>query len=170
MRSISTFVLLLLINSTIVAQQIESSENNEAIKSPKNSIYVEFAGNGISYSLNYDYRIKEKIVARVGANYAPTLVAPGVGVLTYGSYLFGKEDEFFELGAGLLYVFSEEPALVPFVDNSGSIEGGILTGTIGYRYQSAKRPVLFKASLTPFYSFFADRMFISAGLSIGYTF
>jgi hypothetical protein len=146
---------------------LKAQENSDNYS--KKTVYAELGGAGITYSLNFDHRVIENISLRAGINYAPTLLAPGVGFIGQGSYLIGKDDEFFELGIGITYVLSDNPNVIPFSDNK-AIKGSLLTSFLGFRSQSAKQPVFFRFGITPFYSFFTDKLLWSAGLSFGYSF
>lgn len=163
MYKLSLLLPLLFISNEILTAQQSSTDYS------KNTVYTELGGAGITYSLNYDRRVTENIALRTGINYAPTLVAPGVSFIGQGSYLFGKEDEFFELGVGITYVLSDDPNIVPFSDD-GNIKGALINSFIGFRSQSVEEPIFFRFGAAPFYSFFSDKLFLSGGLSFGYSF
>jgi len=164
MKLFRNIFLLLFFSSTVALGQ-----TNQEVGFSKNTVYAELAGAGITYSINYDRRISENISVRGGANYAPTLVAPGFGLIGQSSYLIGKDGEYLELGIGLTYVFSEDPNVVPFSDDE-QIKGSLINSFIGFRSQQVGEPVFFRFGITPFYSFFTDKLIWSGGLSFGYSF
>ena len=119
--------------------------------SARSSIFFEYLGNGILYSLNYDRKLTNHFSGRIGINYwvwslLGTTRAAQMPVLV--NYLAGWSSHRFELGVGI---------------NSGVIweEGDrsavfLPTAALGYRYQPPGGGWLFRINFTPFYSFAGD--------------
>lgn len=137
----------------------------------KNTIYIEFLGNGGIYSLNYERRLGKRIWGRAGASYFPAAYE-GLATFPVGvSYLFGKHSKFFELGLGTtLFSAGSDDLLFDFDENGGKQFSAGISATIGYRFQPPKNDLLFKVALVPAYIPLSSAFAVSAGLSLGYSF
>lgn len=143
----------------------------------RNAIYGELLGQGILYSINYDYRTSQHISIRAGLT---SWFIPGEiflidgkvkfkSFLLMGNYLTGNGNHHFEAGAGIM------PCHVSF--NGREIFWGeeineektmlLYTITLGYRSQPM-HGLLFRIGLTPVFSF--NGAGLIAGLSLGYAF
>jgi hypothetical protein len=147
----------------------------------RNALYLELLGNGGLYSLNYDRRIADRTTVRVGI--ASWTAVDLIGhtdaetkLLTFPllvNFVGGSGNHHPELGGGLLLGRRTESA----ASGGESTASGIfnLTGVVGYRYQG--RGVVFRAGITPIYSFAGEDaaypdpgFFPSIGMSLGYPF
>ena len=144
----------------------------------RNALFVELLGNGGAYSLNYERQLTDSLGVRVGyATWTNADVFP-LGSLDHYktvpvtvSYLLGRGERKLELGAGVTFG-ERSPGYGEDADRSFRT----LTAIIGYRSQPRKG-YLFRAGLTPFYSFedgddaYPDPGFtFSLGVSFGYRF
>ena len=115
-----------------------------------NAIYLEIAGNGDTYSLNYDrllfQRSEFKMGLRVGIGsnlfFLPeeTSTYPIVPVEAIG--MVGRREKHFEFGLGYTRRFTDNPELLH----------DMYFGRIGFRYQQPKGGLLVRVALTPFIS------------------
>ncbi len=123
----------------------------------RNTIYIEYAGQGIFNSLSFDrlYRIDKKIKTSFTAGIAllPTLNSMNmfvVGTPVSYNWIFGKKNHHLELGTGLTYLsitsktYLSDNALVNTTDNYF-----YFTPKIGYRIQRRDGGFFFRLTLTP---------------------
>lgn len=113
-----------------------------------NGWYLELLGNGGLYSINYERKVRPKLVMRYGAaNWTAEDLFSDSETSVYSfpfttSYLIGSAKHKFELGGGIVGgVRKDESDRGLFLS---------LTGIAGYRYE-ADSGFLFRAGLTPFY-------------------
>ncbi|MCS7150923.1 MAG: hypothetical protein NZ928_00855 [Endomicrobia bacterium] len=129
---IISLILIFIASSGLVAK-------DDKIK--RNSVYVEFLGTGLGFSLNGETLIKSNLSLRVGLAYAIW----GAGYILSSTYLIGKDKNHFEVGLSLSYM--SFASLFGGGTSSQLIPGGIL----GYRYQPKKTGgFFFRATFTPF--------------------
>jgi hypothetical protein len=103
----------------------------------KNAVFVEVLGNGLWYSLNYEHRILNKGLARIGLGLtSESLTVP----ITFGG-LIGESKNFFELGVGATVNMHEL--------GEGGVRAIFITGTIGYRYEKPNGKFFFRTGFTP---------------------
>ena len=123
---------------------------------PKNAFFAELGGNGLLFSVNYDYRVGDKFGLRggigfVGGNensrgsgfsYSNSILTIPLGL----NLLLGKNGKYFEVGAGITLVNEK----VTFVERKYSP----ITGTLNfaYRYQPLGGGFMFKAGLSPIFT------------------
>lgn len=148
----------------------------------RNAVYFEILGNGGLYSFNYERMLTESLGLRVG--YAtwdsPALWFGGTPPDRYTtvpvtvSYLLGRGERKLELGGGVTF---GDGTFDRSSDFQRDFTFRTLTGIVGYRSQPPGRGYLFRAGVTPFYSFedgeeaYPDPGFmLSAGVSFGYRF
>ena len=184
------FALLITFN---VSSQIDSAYFSEinipdtrpvdsVVKLKKNTIFLEFMGNGFIYSVNYDRLFdvskKIKMSSRIGFHftnkfpfqYYRTISVP---IEISGMYPFYGNKHFLEIGLGLTYLNSNDlytnhtEHVIAFVPR------------IGYRFQKPEGGLFFKLGFTPLYDWivlnpnlkvFHHNWFLSGGLGIGHTF
>jgi len=151
----------------------------DSSKTSRNNAYLELLGNGGIYSINYERIVVENFALRIGFAIFKSRTLFGEGnnsILTVpvlGNFLFGKKKSKFEVGAGFLFGRKKFTSSSSPNDNTTSsiID---LTGVIGYRHQPSTGGFMFRVGLTPFYAlkspYPSDGLFLSAGLSIGYSF
>jgi hypothetical protein len=140
-----------------------NSEGREA----KNAIYVDLAGPGLFYSLNYDRELIPNLSARIGISYLSIGASATDGSgntasvgLSYwavpitASYLgIGSANNIFELGGGPVIMNFSGSGLVESGDEDVSAGGSVttvaLTGLAGYRHQPADGGFVFRVGLSP---------------------
>jgi hypothetical protein len=152
-----------------------------AARTARNSIFIELAGNGGIYSLNYDRVITEQFSVRAGFGYmsmgatassGTTSVSAKASILAVpvvGNFLLGSQNHKLELGAGItMFRFSGDAS--NSLGNSASATGMAPAGTavIGYRYVPGDGGFTFRAGFTPLV--FKDDWLPWGGLSFGYLF
>ena len=164
----SLFLLLPLFYSNSLQAQTNKSAK---------SIYLEAGGAGLSYSFNYDFRLKGEsgLGFRAGVSY----VSREDDIKMYSvpwqvNYLMGKQTNFFELGVGVTYFYLDDYL---YYGNSGESEfllpvktkgDAMFTMTFGFRHQP-KQGIMYRLAITPI----ANRSGFwpaFAGLSFGYSF
>ena len=138
----NSFIMSVLLSVFIVAaSQAQSSK----------TLYFEALGNGVVYSINYDWRFKpgsDGIGARIGFGgiYAQKDVVITLPVMV--NYLIGKNGHFLELGAG--------GGFYRFPDNIvGDYDWEAVVGatfSVKYRWQSPKGGLMFTVGWTPLFS------------------
>lgn len=169
--------LLLIFFFAFVIGTVSAQDNQAPAK--KSTVFVELAGNGGLYSINYDHivlgRPSWKLAGRIGAmyyreklNYLENNYSQKVAVPVELSYLRGKENHYLELGLGI----------TPWHENykdfheSQINQVDLLPYTrLGYRYQKRDGGIFFKAGLTPMVKLKnnQNQNFPWGGLAIGYT-
>ena len=138
-----------------------------------NSIYFEFIGNGVLYSINYDRLFTEDISGRIGLMYLSKLdwifftIDDIVIVPVTLNYLIGNGSNKFEIGAGIDYLSVSGGSI--FGLHANASESKVFgTATIGYRYQQADGGFLFRIGFTPVFG--ENGLQPLGGLSLGFTF
>jgi len=131
----------------------------------RDAVYVEFVGQSHGITVNLEHKLFDtqphNMSLRAGIGGFLFWLSTPVSV----SYLFGGDHKL-EIGTGWLYM------------SSNMFDGFInryVTGFAGYRYENARSGFLFRAGVTPFYSYSDtdgsdNEIHISAGISVGYTF
>ncbi|MFZ1977757.1 MAG: hypothetical protein WAV76_07350 [Bacteroidota bacterium] len=153
---------------------ISSNISFAQLTAEPNSIFIEGAGNGGLYSINYDRLLTNNLSCRIGYSYLEILSAQ---ISTYPflvNYLYGENSSKIEIGLGIMLinisVSTELTNLPPVL----SISTTLVTGAFGYRYQQKDGGIIFRADITPFYYLRSDistkRFILSGGISLGYTF
>jgi len=123
------------------------AQDDGAIAKP-NGWYLELLGNGGLYSINYERRIRPKLVMRYGAtNWTSEDWFSDSETRIYAfpittSYLIGSAKHKFEVGGGILAGHQKD-----HFDEGFFLS---LTGIAGYRYE-ADSGFLFRVGLAPFY-------------------
>ncbi len=161
--------------SVVIILVITSSytKGQDLANNPRNVVYYELGGVGFSfYSINY-----ERILAK--GEITSLSIGCGLSLLTNQStvnhvgfngnqlklpiqinLLFGRKEHKFEFGYGMP-IGIEKPEF--------GLEAGFYVFRLGYRYQSHKRGLFFRASINP--SLIAMAIpWAMGGLGIGYTF
>jgi len=173
MKKFYPFILLYFIafcSSSLHAQ------TKSAVQSSK-SIFLEAGGAGLSYSFNYDFRLKGEsgLGFRAGVSYISRVDDIKMySVPCQVNYLMGKQTNFFELGVGVTYFYLDDYL---YYGNSGESEfllpvktkgDAMFTMTFGFRHQP-KQGIMYRLAITPI----ANRSGFwpaFAGLSFGYSF
>jgi len=66
-------VVFLALNTTQVCSQQKNTQEIIETEFNKNAIYLEFFGNGLFYSINYERSFKQSLAVRFGGSYSPDL-------------------------------------------------------------------------------------------------
>jgi hypothetical protein len=177
MRSIAVLSLIVALSGTAVAQ----------LPTSRNAIYLEFLGNGLMYSINYDRLFTESFGMRVGASYS----TPAGHFVTFplmANYFVSWGSSKLEMGLGACVILQPEYQSVSFMaatDEDIRGNGVLATATLGYRYQPTDGGFVFRVGVTPFYGKFSHdisptpyedvtedvyRFRLSGGISVGYGF
>ncbi len=133
------FPPLMLLSSHVLAADEESGPG------APNSLYFELGGNGGLYSVNYDRRLDDHWVMRVGISWMDLCVFSCAQVTTVPlavSYLIGPGSHLFEVGMGV----------TPFIRSRGGEGPELLAYGVpmaGYRYQPRHGGFSFRAMATP---------------------
>lgn len=133
------------------------------------SVFVEFFGNGIGASANYDARFNKKengLGFRAGLGYYPaTVFNKGFVTIPLGlNYLVGKAPHHLEAGGGITIL----PNVTVFGDGGYQANGIVIIPSIGYRYAHKNKGFQGRAILSPFFGGAGVQMFF--GISSGYKF
>ncbi|MGD8427138.1 MAG: hypothetical protein PVH63_05875 [Balneolaceae bacterium] len=149
----STVMVLVLSNVRPSKAQLMGRPATNEI--PRQSVYVEFGGNAVIYSMNYDVVFHNDWGFRLGGAFYPAAANDGVFYtstvgstaffgLIMGQRLFGNAPNQLETGAGILFGTIYDP------QKWDSIEPPGITFTLGYRYYPADpSKFTFKAAFTP---------------------
>ncbi len=159
------FIFLLFLPLISYSQPSSTENLKDSLSLPSSNPHQinfigELGGNGILYSVGLEYaKFKSSVLhytLRYGLSYTPSKMQ-GDFFSTFAEYNseFGKNNHYFELGAGPTLLFSNNLIL-------------IVTGRIGYRYNS--KHFIFRAGFTPL--FFVGlgssaSILPSAGISVG---
>ncbi len=153
------FAVILLSSSRGFAQEAERT---------KNFLYLELAGHGLLYSVNYDRAITPNLTTRIGfgaLNYEFTDIKHQLRAVPITlNYILGQFPRQLELGVGVDFVS------MPFDNVSWPINdywGVAIIHTIVWRIQSPNAGPAFRIGLTPGWG---KRLFWYGGLSLGATF
>jgi len=160
--------LAVALTPTDAQAQMEDTSSDAQMVEAKNSVFLELAGNGILYTVNYDRLFTPEFSGRIGIMRAGVSNVSLTAVPLTGSYLIGDGSHKFELGAGpeLLVVSVDASGDFGGFDEDATTVAG--TATIGYRYQPRDGGFRFNVGLTPTFSQFGFLPW--AGLGVGYTF
>ena len=176
LKRICIFVILMMAVMTLTNAQI--NQPAPELPSPPfahSAVYAELLGQGILYSLNYDYRFSDHVSMRVGFSSwsIPSFMLFVNGTLSYTgfpimlNYLAGKGSSRLELGAGIVpstvSVDGNEVFLGSKISGSGTFVLG--AATIGYRMQPRSGGLVFRIGLTPLVG--ADGAKLYGGISLG---
>ena len=138
----------------------------------KNGTYVELFGQGLLYTLNYDYRFTEHLGARIGFTHFTTSEArPGrldlTGIPAMGEFLAGSNGHYFEIALGVFPVYGKFDFDILRLHKERDW-GFIWTGTIGLRYQPQTDGLMFRMCMTPLFT--SEGVMMWGGVSFGYAF
>ena len=156
------FILIFFMFSTLISysQQVVTEIQRESIPQRQLNLIGELGGNGVFYSVGLEHtRFRNGVLKdsfRYGLSYTPsTMYGNCLCIFTELNSEFGKNKNYFEVGAGPTLLISYSPIL-------------IVTGRIGYRYNT--NHFIFRAGFTPlfFIGIGSTPGFIpSAGISFG---
>jgi len=162
-------ITLTILSILISASQSNAQNSNTTYK--KNQLYLELAGNGLVYSVNYERLLTENFTLRAGIGYTPGLIlAEGtfIQIPVTASYLLGGQSSKLEMGLGATFFSGQDVEFLGIDAEDFSVV--LVTGILGYRYVS-RGGFVFRIALTPFYSSESEPNFnLYGGLSFGFMF
>ena len=169
-------LIAILFVTLIILGSVSSMSCQEQPDAPykHNAIYAELLGQGILYSINYDYLITNNLSLRAGfSSWSIPAIFFIDGDLSFTgypvmvNYLTGSENSHLEIGAGIMPVKLSITGHDVFfgADIFGDETIVMGTGTLAYRYQQRDGGLLFRIGLTPF--FYSGKATLSGGLSLG---
>lgn len=143
----------------------------------RHSVYYELFGQGILYSLNYDYRFSRNLSGRIGYThlvgsffFIDSFSITGVPLML--NYLVGRDKHYFELGGGIITgkIKIRDTDHGSFFEDNYTDESNftIGTATIGYRYQPAIQGLIMRVGFTPFFNSHGALPWV--GWSLGHSF
>lgn len=159
-------LLTLLASTNLHAQNKNLSTDSLPKPSSHRAVYAELLGNGILFSVNYDFRFNKTdkgLGMRLGFGFFGVtdlgLISFPVGI----NYLAGKAPNYLETGIGYTYAIG--------TGFFGDSHASIIVPSIGYRYQSFKKGFFGRVVISPLISLtdHGEGMFW-AGIGIGHTF
>lgn len=143
----------------------------------RHSVYLELLGQGLLYSINYDYRVTPRLSLRAGVSrWAIDPFFFLAGGLTYTSvpllanYVTGDGPSHLELGAGIVPAHISIEDTYDFFGTEYDESRIVLLGTttIAYRMQPPDGGWTFRVGLTPIFS--TRGLVVNACLSFGMSF
>ena len=166
--------LLLLVAVLLCPATSRAQSSDEA----RNAVYLELAGSGGAFSVNYEREVVNGVLARVGfASWTNTSLFSDVersitSVPVTIAAVVGRGHHRLEIGGGV--TLGKRGNEVSPESSDGFVS---LTGLVGYRYEKPGRGFLFRAGATPFYGFGDEDVaypekgfFPSFGVSFGFGF
>jgi len=171
--------MILVLGTLALSAQEAASSPKDSGAYAKNCLYFEGLGQGMFYSLNYEYMFTPHVSGRIGyTNWSiPIFFLASAGVVNYQggpvmiNYLWGDGDHHLETGIGAVLgamrysgtdiIFGEKISVKYMFFPLG-------TATVGYRYQPREGGFLFRLGVTPIFN--ATRFVPTGGMSIGYAF
>ena len=173
----SSFMVFFFLSPLILtAQTIENRTK------PAQAIFLEVGGAGLSYSFNYEHRLKGEggLGFRGGLGYISRVDDIKMFSAPFQvNYLLGKKTNFIEIGAGLTYFYLDDylycnyPGCPPSDESEFllpvKLKGDVMaTFTFGFRHQP-KSGIMYRLAITPVAN--RDGFWpLFAGLSFGYSF
>jgi hypothetical protein len=165
-----------------------SQTTKDSLYVPRHHVFLEIGGNGLLYSLNYEYRFTKALLIRAGGSYlylqekATDKHQHIASVPITMSYLLNlyRQKHYIEVGAGVMLflssgTMSSYKAKTDFFPN--------LTTIIGYRYQPISKHWSCKVAFTPYYgmsslinsegqafNILGNRLQLWGGVGVGYQF
>ena len=170
--ALKTLLSVLTITGSLLAgSPAKGQTSNDSLK--RNAVYIELLGQGVLYSVNYDYRIKENIALRAGLttygiNFFSKSNVTGFPMML--NYLSGKRKGHFEAGIGFMpLLVTEETGWFSWEDDKKKQSEVDVIGNInlGYRYQPRTGGFVFRFNFTPL---IGPTVIPWAGMSFGYGF
>ena len=161
---ISVVVLVSCFSQQVVSQTQEQDYSRKAV-------YLELGGEGVFYSVNFDYRFSRHFCGRIGFTHftLEDFFFEDLSITAFpiiAEYLVGGGNHFLELGAGVIPVWGS--STFRFIKASGDTFTPVGTASIGYRYQPADGGLIFKVGIPVFFS--RTGTGIWGGVSVGYAF
>lgn len=172
--ALKTLLSVLTITGSLLAgSPAKGQTSNDSLK--RNAVYIELLGQGVLYSVNYDYRISDNIAFRAGftfwgINFFDKNTLTGFPIMV--NYLSGKNKGHLEAGIGFMplmmvtegnagwFSWEEEQKKDSELEVIGNIN-------LGYRYQPRTGGFVFRINFTPL---IGPTVIPWAGMSFGYGF
>lgn len=144
----------------------------------KNGVFLELAGNGGPYSINYERQLYNSIAGRIGFTYLGNdLLFP----ISIGK-IFGEGSHHFEINLGLTLYHYRVP--VQYKNSTQQqlsfdwFNSLYITSFVGYRYQKSDKRFFYRCGFSPLWRFYNSDpesntlyQFIPwGGISVGYRF
>ena len=174
MKTINLYIFIILLPLFLSAQKGDTIVKNKK----NNSVYVEFLGNGLVLSLNYErilYNGPVNFGVRGGLGYSPEDGERAIYTIPFEIVvIFGNKKHHIELGAGISYYLKVNKSK-HYHDNRKHTNYSIMVyPRIGYRYKGNKG-LLIRVGYTPVLELPALDLFDKpfhpfGGISIGYSF
>lgn len=168
-RIIVAFSLLFI--AALIAEDAPAQENGGNLA--RHAIYAEAFGQGLLYSINYDYRLLDQLSLRAGFTswtihglFYDDMSFTGFPVMA--NYLTGEGTSHLELGIGVVPVSIRGSDFLGFSTGQTSVSRIVGTATLGYRAQAKSGGFIFRIGLTPFFN--TSGILLSGGASIGVAF
>jgi len=170
--SLRTLLVAFLVGGVALAfapADARAQQQSMSLPSAKSAAYVEIAGNGLLYTVNYDRYFTPQISGRVGLMRAGVSGVSLTAIPLTANYFIGSGGSKLELGVGpqifIVGIDVEGGEFAGFDEEGAAIAG---TATVGYRYQPRDGGFVFRIGFTPSFSQFGFLPW--AGLSLGYSF
>ncbi len=146
-----------------------SAQDKQAVTS-RHALYAELLGQGVLYSLNYDYRVLDDMSLRAGFT---SWTVHGflfddfsvTGFPLMVNYLTGSGTSHLELGVGVIPMTVTADDFLGFDTGTSSESRFFGTATVGYRAQSPDGGLVFRIGLTPLFTF--EQAALYGGVSLG---
>ncbi len=165
-----------------VDEELQPEEVREDRREAKNSVYLELAGPGLFYSVNYDRVITDDFSARIGFSYLSLGASAGSGDTTasaeasywavplMANYIgLSSGTHSLELGVGGSLMNASGDVGVGDESAEGSVTLFAFTGLVGYRRQALRGGFNFRIGFSPM--FFTDGYLLPTGyMSFGASF
>jgi hypothetical protein len=161
----------------VLAIQPVVADSVDTTRRALNAVFIEFGGNGIVYSVNYERFISQDFSLRAGVGYLSLGSSEFDGgasaslttVPLMANYLgIGRYNHRLELGAGVVLMSMSARTYDGLGSDFGSGFLAAATGCIGYRYAPLDGGFNFKAGFTPLLSSFG--LLPLVGVSFGAVF
>ncbi|HZW39054.1 MAG TPA: hypothetical protein VFF33_07140 [Ignavibacteriaceae bacterium] len=147
-------------DSGFVLKDSTQDSNKIELNKEKNIIFLELAGNGLAFSINYERFISKVLSLRIGIGTAGMILKCYPFLINYNF-----ENAPIELGLGIVPYSHGYWHNVPETVTSLKY---LLTSTIGFK--RINKNFMFKATFNPYFSTENKRFTFYAGLSIGIAF
>lgn len=161
----------------VLAIQPVFADSVDTTRRALNAVFVEFGGNGLVYSINYERFLSQDFSLRAGVGYLSLGSSEFDGgssaslttVPLMANYLgVGRYNHRLELGGGVVLMHMSARTYDGIGSDFGSGFLAAATGCIGYRYAPLDGGFNFKAGFTPLLSSFG--LLPLAGVSFGAVF
>lgn len=132
------------------------------------SLFLEFGGNGIGFSLNFDSRfnkVENGLGMRAGIGVIPAINTGDADILIPSTptiltipvainHLAGKAPNYFESGLGLTYAYVSGNVSSDFWGYDEEVKGGVLlfVPSVGYRYANTGKGFQVRVIISPLIS------------------